>query len=78
MLKLLHKQGAKCALSGVELTKITGKGLVPTNASIDRIDPKKGYVPGNVRWLCAWVNSFRGNSDDKTLVWWCERIVNHG
>ena len=26
------------------------------NPSIDRIDPKKGYVPGNIRWLEFRVN----------------------
>ena len=40
MVDLLHKQGGKCALSGVELTCVLQKGVVSkTNASIDRISP---------------------------------------
>ena len=29
----------------------------PWKASVDRIDPKKGYVKGNVRLVCSAVNS---------------------
>lgn len=76
LLYLYKKQDGKCALSGVELTRITGMGSVPTNASIDRIRPDGGYVPGNVRLLCNFVNSFRSNLSDKDFKWWCEKIAN--
>ena len=28
----------------------------PNSASLDRIDPSKGYVEGNVEWVCLFVN----------------------
>ena len=75
LLKLLDKQNGRCAISGVELTKITGKGVVPTNVSIDRIRPGKPYVVGNIRLVCTFVNSFRGNLSDKDFIWWIKRIA---
>jgi len=75
LLSLYDKQDGKCALSGVELTRIVGEGQVTTNASIDRIKPGKPYTKTNVRLVCSFVNSFRGSTDDKTFVWWCGRIA---
>lgn len=78
MIRLFEKQGGRCALSGVELTKITGKGPVTTNASIDRIIPGGKYTFSNIRLVCTFVNGFRGNVSDKEFKWWCKRIVNNG
>lgn len=76
LLDLYDKQNGRCALSGVELTRIVGKGHVTTNASIDRIKPGKAYTKKNVRLVCSFVNSFRGDVDDKSFLWWCNKIVN--
>ena len=45
-----------CPLLGYELNYSGGKGQDNSNASLDRIDPTKGYVKGNV-----WVISYRAN-----------------
>ena len=76
--KLLTKQKGKCRLTGVELTKIQGKGTVTTNASIDRIRPGKSYHPSNIRLVCNFINSFRGNVSDKEFKWWCAKVVENG
>src|ERR1044072_8756037 len=73
--ELLIKQHGRCALTGVTLTKIAGKGRAKTNASIDRIIPGGDYSPENVRLVCSFVNSFRGTSSDEDFVWWCQRVV---
>lgn len=40
-----------------------------TSPSIDRIDPSKGYVKGNIRIICARANSLKGNaSADETMA----------
>jgi len=76
LVELHEKQNGKCALSGVELTKITGKGQITTNASLDRIKAGKAYSKSNVRLVCNFANSFRGNLTDTELAWWCEQILN--
>lgn len=47
----------KCALSGldIELRK-SGDILHPKSASLDRIDSYKGYVKGNVQFVCVSLN----------------------
>ena len=45
-----------CPLLGYKLNYRGNKGQHNSNASIDRIDPTKGYVKGNV-----WVISYRAN-----------------
>lgn len=78
LISLYKRQKGKCALSGVELTKITGKGVVPSNCSIDRIKPGGKYSIRNIRLVCTCVNSFRGNLTDKEFIWWCGKIVDNG
>lgn len=55
--EILDKQNNKCAYSGYELDKDSDDKLyIPT---IDRIDPTKGYVEGNI-CICSWaVNTMK-------------------
>ena len=62
MIKIYHKQGGKCALTGIELIGHT-KSL--KTASIDRIDNNKGYVKGNVRLTCKFANLAKCDHSDK-------------
>lgn len=58
---LMEAQGFACAVSGIEFDLFrTGarptKTRLPFRPSIDRIEPAKGYVEGNVRLVCFAVN----------------------
>jgi hypothetical protein len=46
-----HKQKGKCALSGQQMTWLTGQGRVDSNISLDRIDPTVGYEPDNIQLI---------------------------
>lgn len=61
---LFVEQGGLCAVSGMELTLVSGKGCVATNASIDRIDNSIGYKKGNIQMLCRSVNSLKMNMSE--------------
>jgi hypothetical protein len=57
--QLWEESGGRCALTKqkFDLTKWGGKGQVnPQAPSIDRIDPKLGYVKGNVRLITYHMN----------------------
>ena len=55
--ELLHKQGARCAVSGILLR---GADCAPDESfyrvSVDAIEPRKGHVRGNVRLICQFLN----------------------
>ena len=48
-----------CEVSGIPFSGTGGQS--PFSMSIDRIEPQKGYVPGNVRFVCWWVNAACGS-----------------
>lgn len=56
ILQLAHDQAWKCAVTGIkfEFKKPENRHANPWSLSLDRIDPKGGYVAGNVR-LVVWV-----------------------
>ena len=57
-----------CPLLGIELTYAPFTGSTPQNyASLDKIDPTKGYVPGNVQILSFRANSLKADSSIEEL-----------
>lgn len=76
MLDLLRKQGGCCALTGVPLTCVRGKGeRTPTNASVDRIVAGGDYSEKNVRLVTVTANTMRMDMTDEQLVWWANQLV---
>lgn len=67
---LFKAQEEKCALTGIPLTICSGRG----NASIDRIDSKKGYIPGNVQWVDKRVNMMKNAIPEAEFVELCRLI----
>lgn len=58
------RKTSRCPLLGIKLSFNNGRSDKSSSPSIDRIDPAKGYVPGNV-----WIISTRANQikNDATL-----------
>jgi hypothetical protein len=75
LLQLYETQNGKCALSGVEMTYSAGNGRVGTNISIDRIDSKRGYVRGNVQFVCDLVNRMKQDCEEEQFFEWCRRVL---
>lgn len=63
---LWEQQKGKCAVTGVdlELKRSYNKNY---QASIDRIDSKKGYIKGNIRFTSVSVNWLKSDLDDNHL-----------
>lgn len=57
------------------MTHTRGKGRVSTNASIDRVDSTKGYIPGNMVLCCWFVNKMKSNATPAVLLEWCKAVV---
>ena len=73
--KMYYEQKGLCAISKVPLTHIRGKGRVPTNISIDRIDNRVGYELDNVQLVCSLVNKMKSTSTEEQLKFWCRAIL---
>ncbi len=74
---LWDRQGGRCALSGlpIELPPTTGAFEqlrdCPWKASLDRLEPEKGYVIGNVRFVVMIANLARNRFSDEDLIRFC-------
>lgn len=72
MYELYHKQGGKCAVSGLPMETTKGDiGIL----SIDQREPGKGYTAGNVQWVRWDVNRAKGELTMQQLVEMCRAIV---
>lgn len=75
-LKSLWKiQNGKCALSNRDMTFIFNSGRIPTNVSIDRIIPSKGYIVGNVQLVCMACNQIKSDLSEEDMYNFCKDIV---
>jgi hypothetical protein len=57
------------------MTYLAGSGRTLTNISIDRIDSSKGYLRGNVQFVCDIVNRMKSSMTQEELLFWCRKIL---
>ncbi len=57
-----------CPLSGLPLTYPKRARDRSATASLDRIDPKQGYVRGNVRWIHKDINRIKWDLSDEVFL----------
>ena len=69
--QLWSDQNQTCAISGLKMIKpeyqrhdSRVRNRTPYAGSLDRIDSSKGYVKGNVQWVCTFVNYAKNNFSD--------------
>lgn len=56
----------RCPVFGFKF-QISNKGPLPNSPSADRIDPKKGYVPGNIQVVSMLANRMKRDATPKEL-----------
>lgn len=69
-----HRQYGRCALSGIILTH-DRRGALPTNISVDRVDPEGPYSPDNIQLVCAEVNIMRRSLPLEEFLTWTRLIA---
>lgn len=65
-----------CSLSNIpfQIVRQTTNGN-PYHPSVDRINPKIGYLPENCRWILLCLNAFKGVSDDLMMKHVAEQLL---
>lgn len=78
---LWEKQDGECALTGLKL-KLHKNGSEwskdkhnPWKSSLDRIDTSKGYLKGNVRFVCNIGNLCKNVWTDEVVYEFCKKVV---
>lgn len=71
--KLWKEQQGRCAITGLplELRLRKKKHLIKDRrlqASLDRIDNTKGYVEGNLQFICWPLNMWKGTNTEKDFI----------
>lgn len=74
--KLLVDSKYLCSVTGqkMSLESHPRKKANPFKCSLDRIDSSKGYVKGNVRWVCWAVNQMKADRSDVEFKFWVETL----
>lgn len=69
-------QNKKCPYTGIELNLIPSNQnkRTPSNASLDRIDSKKGYIEGNVQWVYKPINVFKNSMSTQEFITMCKLV----
>lgn len=72
---LWRAQEGRCALTGWPMTRELGRGVVATNASIDRIDSARGYEPGSIQLVCRAANTAKNALSPAEFLALCRAVV---
>ena len=65
----------QCKYLNIPLTNTQGEGAVWSNYSIDRIDPSKGYVKGNVEIISRKANIMKSTATQEELITFAKNIL---
>lgn len=65
-----------CSLSGEKLTYYENSAY-NYNASLDRIDSKKGYTKDNIQWIHKDINKMKMDLEQEKLINWCKKIASY-
>ena len=60
----IYPKDSLCPILGV---KMEWGGQRENSPSLDRIVPEKGYVKGNVMWVCDKANTMKSNANAEEL-----------
>jgi hypothetical protein len=64
-----------CPVFGFEMKNETGAGFNPTSPSIDRIDPSKGYVRGNIQIISMKANEMKQDASRDDLIMFANWVL---
>lgn len=78
LLRLWDKQKGLCYYTGLPMLEPRyGTGRIPDVASLDRVEPSKGYTKGNVVWVRWCCNMAKGTLSVSDFIKMCRAVADH-
>ena len=80
---LFIDQSGKCSYTGeniflpINTKQLKGGDDNERIASLDRIDNNKGYIEGNLQWVCKKVNYMKFTMTEDYFFYWVKKIYEH-
>lgn len=65
----------KCPLLGIPIDYSAGTGKTMDKPSVDRIDPSKGYIKGNVEVMSTLANTMKSKATREQLLLFAKNIL---
>jgi hypothetical protein len=75
--QLYVKQNKRCAITGLPISFPIKAKSRKFNASLDRIDSKKGYTIDNVQWVLRDINWIKNKLDQDYFIELCGHVTKH-
>ncbi len=78
LISLWNDQNGLCYYSGEVMKPNGGEKLnrpIPSSASLDKLNPHRGYVQGNVAWVTYRVNTSKGNLTEEEYYDYIESVL---
>jgi hypothetical protein len=70
--RLWDAQNGRCALTGRAMTHDRNDHC---KRSLDRIDSSRGYIAGNIQWVCTKINKLKNNMPDGEFIQICKEVA---
>lgn len=64
-----------CPLLGITIDYSAGNGKTMEKPSVDRIDPSKGYIKGNVEVVSSLANTMKSKATPEQLIYFAKEIL---
>lgn len=73
---IFNLQNGICPYTGIKMSLTSGikDKVIPTSASLDKIDPNEGYIKGNVEFVCYSINMAKNDFSKDIIIDFVNRL----